>query len=325
MAVGHESETLYLIDAHSLIFQVFHAVPEMTSPAGLPTNALFGFTRDLLFLRNDVKPTHLVCAFDIGEPTLRTELYAEYKAHRTPMPDDLRLQIPLIREMLDAMRVPVVGLAGYEADDLIATLAVAGAARGLDVRICSSDKDCRQLLSERVKVFNLRKREIYDAASLAADWGVKPEQVIDFQTLVGDSVDNVPGAQGIGPKTAAQFLQTYESLDNLMAHLDEVKGKKQESLRAFQPLLERTRTLVTLDTHVPFALEWDAWRIQPWDAGRLLELFRGWGFHRFADQVRGHAASGQGGTAGREADASGRGRETASGGGARGPVWSRAG
>ena len=104
-----DDETLYLVDSHSLIFQVFHAVPEMTSPAGLPSNAVFGFTRDLLFLRNEVRPTHLVCAFDIGEPTIRTELYADYKAHRAPMPDDLRLQIPMIRDMLDAMRVPVLG------------------------------------------------------------------------------------------------------------------------------------------------------------------------------------------------------------------------
>src|SRR5262249_1729049 len=163
-----QPETLCLVDAHSLIFQVFHAVPEMTSPAGLPTNALFGFTRDLLYLRNERKPTHLVVAFDIGEPTIRTALYADYKAHRAPMPYDLQLQIPLIREMLDAMRVPVVGMAGYEADDVIATLAVAGAAHGLDVVICSSDKDCRQLLSDRVKVFNVRKREEFDAASLAA-------------------------------------------------------------------------------------------------------------------------------------------------------------
>jgi DNA polymerase-1 len=289
MAAGLQSESLYLVDAHSLIFQVFHAVPEMTSPAGLPTNALFGFTRDLLYLRQDRKPAYLVCAFDIGEPTVRTEVYAEYKAHRAPMPDDLRLQIPMIHEMLAAMRVPVVGLAGYEADDLIATLSVAGAQRGLEVFICSSDKDCRQLLSERVKVFNVRKREIYDAAALAAEWGVKPEQVVDFQTLVGDSVDNVPGAQGIGPKTASQFLQTYGTLDNLMLHLDEIKGKKQESLRAFQPLLDRTRTLVTLDTHAPMTQEWDAWRMQPPDVPKLLELFRSWGFHRFADQVRGEA------------------------------------
>ena len=287
-AAGQDRESLYLVDAHSLIYQVFHAVPEMTSPSGLPTNAVFGFTRDLFYLRNEVKPSHIVCAFDIGEPTLHW-LYAEYKAHRTPMPDALRLQIPMIRAMLEAMRIPVLGLPGYEADDVIATLAVAGAARGVDVSICSSDKDCRQLLCERVRVFNLRKREAYDAQSLAADWGVRPEQVVDFQTLVGDSVDNVPGSPGIGPKTAAQFLQTYGTLDNLMAHLDEIKGKKQENLRAFLPQLPLTRKLVTLDTNAPVAVAWDAWRIQPWNAPKLLELFRGWGFHRLADLVRASA------------------------------------
>src|SRR5206468_10815729 len=142
-------------------FQVFHAVPEMTSPAGLPTNAVFGFTRDILFLRDERQPTYLVCVFDVGEPTNRTELYADYKAHRTPMPDDLRLQIPMIRQMLDAMRIPVVGVPGYEADDVIATLAVAAAQRDIDVFICSSDKDCRQLLSDRVKIFNLRKQQVF--------------------------------------------------------------------------------------------------------------------------------------------------------------------
>src|SRR5262249_3895385 len=161
-------------------------------------------------------------------------------------------------------RVPVLGAAGYEADDVIATVAVAAAQRGMEVFVCSSDKDCRQLISDRVKIFNLRKHEVYDAAALQADWGVRPEQVIDFQALVGDSVDNVPGAQGIGPKTACQLLQAYGTLDNLMAHLDEIKGKKQESLRAFQPTLALSRQLVTLDTHVALPLDWDAWRVQPW-------------------------------------------------------------
>ena len=170
MPAGAASGSLYLVDAHSLIFQVFHAIPEMSSPSGLPTNALFGFTRDLLYLRNDHKPTYLVVAFDVGEPTLRTDLYAEYKAHRAPMPDDLRLQLPMIHEMLAALRVPVVGLAGYEADDLIATLSVAGAKRGLEVFICSSDKDCRQLINDRVKMYSLRKRQEFDSEALEKDW-----------------------------------------------------------------------------------------------------------------------------------------------------------
>src|ERR1700686_1094741 len=124
------TETLYLVDAFSLIFQVFHALPEMTSPSGLPTNALFGFTKDMLYLRNEKKPTCLVVCFDMPGKTFRDEMYADYKANRGPMPDDLQLQIPLIQQMLEAMRIPVLGVEGYEADDLIATLATAGAERG---------------------------------------------------------------------------------------------------------------------------------------------------------------------------------------------------
>ncbi len=141
------AQSLYLVDAYSLIFQVFHALPEMTSPSGLPTNALFGFTKDMLFLRSK-KPDYLVCCFDMPGKTFRDELYADYKAHRAPMPDDLQLQVPLIRQMLEAMRIPIVELPGFEADDIIATLATAGAGQGMEVFVCSSDKDCRQL-SER--------------------------------------------------------------------------------------------------------------------------------------------------------------------------------
>src|SRR5947209_16226557 len=154
MASVPTHETLYLVDAYSLIFQVFHAIPEMTSPAGLPTNAVFGFTKDMLFLRNEKRPAYLVSLFDSG-PTFRDQLYQEYKANRGAMPDDLQLQIPMIQEMLQALRIPVLAADGFEADDLIATLAVAGAERGMEVFICSSDKDCRQLLSEKVKIFNL--------------------------------------------------------------------------------------------------------------------------------------------------------------------------
>lgn len=285
MAPGHSRETLYLVDAYSLIFQVFHAVAPMTSPAGLPTNALFGFTRDMLYLRNQRKPTYLVCAFDVG-PTFREEMYADYKAHRAPMPDDLQLQVPLIEKMLRAMGIPMLTAPGFEADDLIATLAVAGATHGMEVFICSSDKDLRQLLAPDVKIFNLRKQEIFDAQALEKDWGVKAEQVIDYQTLVGDAVDNVPGVKGVGPKTAAKYLQDYGSLANLIAHVDELPGKKKDALKEAVPHLETSRKLVTLETNVPLALDWASWRVGPWDGPRLLELFRTWGFRRFAEQVR---------------------------------------
>lgn len=286
MSAECERKTLYLVDAFSLIFQVFHAIPEMTSPSGLPTNALFGFTKDMLFLRNEKKPTHLVVCFDAPGKTFRDSIAPDYKANRGPMPDDLQLQVPMILEMLAGMRIPVLSLEGYEADDLIATVAVAGADNGFEVYICSSDKDCRQLLSDRIKVFSLRKREIFDAESLQKEWGIGPEQVIDYQTLVGDSVDNVRGADGVGPKTAAKYLQDYGTLQNLIAHVNDLKGKKKENILAFIPRMDVSRKLVTLERSVPIELKWDEWHIHPWDGPKLLDLFRTWGFRGFADQVR---------------------------------------
>jgi DNA polymerase-1 len=286
MPPGQPQETLYLLDAHALIFQVFHAIGAMTSPSGVPTNALFGFTRDLLYLRNERRPDYLLCAFDRSEPTFRDRLFPQYKAQRAPMPDDLRLQIEPIHQLLEAMRVPVLSKEGYEADDVIATVATAGARKGLDVYICSTDKDCRQLLSDRVQVFNLRKREVFDRDALMKEWGVTPEQVVDLQTLVGDAVDNVPGVPGIGVKTAAKLLQDYGTLGNLLAHVDDVPGeKRRQSLRDAARTLDLGRQLVTLATDVPIKMDWKAWRLAEWDAPRLLELFRAWGFHRFADQV----------------------------------------
>lgn len=287
MAAGKTNPSLYLVDAHSLIFQVFHALPEMTSPAGLPTNALFGFTKDMLYLRTERKPDYFVCAFDVDGPTFRDKLFADYKANRSPMPDDLRLQIPMIYQMLEAMRIPVVGIQGYEADDVIATLACAGAERGMDVFICSSDKDCRQLLKERIHIFNLRKREVFDVASLEKDWGVRPDQVVDLQTIVGDSIDNIAGVPGIGIKTGAKLLQEYETLENLLEHIGEVPGaKKQENLRAAAATLPLARQLVRLATDVPIKMDWDEWQLQDWDERRLLDLFREWGFYRLGEQVR---------------------------------------
>src|SRR5712692_5150986 len=277
MPLRATSGVLYLIDAHSLIFQVFHAIPAMTSPAGLPTNAVFGFTRDVLFLRTEKKPDYLLSVFDVPGPTFRDRLYPEYKAHRAPMPDDLQPQIPLIYQLLEAMRIPVLGQSGFEADDLIATVATAAAARGLDVFICTTDKDCRQLISDRVRMFNLRKKEVLDREALWKDWEVTPEQVIDLQAMVGDSVDNVPGVPGIGLKTAAKLLQEHGTIDNILANIDRIPGaKRQEMLRASRDKVQLSKTLVRLDTDVPMNLDWEGWRVRPPDVNRLVDRFREW-------------------------------------------------
>ncbi|MFO0851526.1 MAG: DNA polymerase I [Gemmataceae bacterium] len=280
--------TLYVLDTHGMIFQMFHGVGPISAPDGRPANAVFGVTRAIMDLY-DHGADYLIATFDRGGKTFREELFSDYKGHRDPPPADLLVQEPMIDAVLEAMRIPILSANGFEADDVMATLADAGAARGLDVYLCTSDKDCRQLLSDKVKIKNLRKGEELDAAGLMAAWGVRPEQVVDFQTLVGDSVDNVPGVPGCGPKTAAKWLAQYGTLDNLVAHADEVGGPKlREALKrvAADGSLEVSRRLVRLDRHVPLAFDWDGWRRRDWDGQRLLELFQEYGFRGFANRVR---------------------------------------
>ncbi len=283
-----DAGTLYVLDTHGMIFQMFHGIGPMSAPDGRPTNAVFGVTRAIMGLY-DHGADYLLATFDRKEPTFREDLYKQYKAHRPPPPDDLIVQIPMISQILDAMCIPVLSIAGFEADDLMATLASEGAARGLKVHLCTSDKDCRQLLTDRVQIRNLRKGETLDAVGLKADWGVEPRQVVDFQALVGDSVDNVPGVAGVGPKTAAKWLQQYGTLENLIAHVEELGGPKLKlamQTAIANGSLELSRKLVKLDVNVPMPLEWESWRRRDWDGQRLLELFTEFGFRGFANKVR---------------------------------------
>ena len=224
-------KTVYVVDSHSLIFQVFHALPEMTSPLGEPVGAVFGFTRDLMFLLEQKKPDYLFAAFDMPGATYRHEMFAAYKEHRTEMPDDLATQIPAIKRVLDVLEIPVLGVSGYEADDVLATVARITAEKGGECLLVTGDKDCRQLIGERVKVLNVRKNQMYDSAALAADWGIRPEQVVDYQALVGDPVDNIPGVPLIGPKLARELLEKFGSLEGIYEHIEEVAGgKRKENL-----------------------------------------------------------------------------------------------
>lgn len=281
---------IYLVDSHALIYQMFHAIrDQMNAPDGRPTNAVFGVTRDLLYLHSEVKPDYLLCAFDLAEPTFRDAIEPTYKKNRPPQPQDLGVQVPMIQEVLTAMNLPILAVPGYEADDVMATVSVEGEKRGLDVYLCTSDKDCRQLITDRVRIYSLRKREEMNREKLVADWGVTPEQVVDFQSLVGDSVDNIKGVPGIGEKTAAKLLQQYGTLDNIIAHAGEIPQKKmRENLLASieNGVLEKARKLVKLRTDVPMNIDWDDWRRREWNGEKLLETFQAFGFRRFADQVR---------------------------------------
>jgi DNA polymerase-1 len=281
--------SLYLLDAHGLIFQMFHGVGPMSAPDGRPTNAVFGVTRALMSLY-DKGADYLIAALDTAEPTFRDEIAETYKAHREPPPDDLLIQEPMIQQVMEAMRIPFLMAPGFEADDIMATVATEGAARGMDVFICSSDKDLRQVLSAHVKILNLRKGDLIDAAKLMEDWCVRPEQVIDFQALVGDSVDNVPGVPGVGPKTAAKWLQQFGTLDAIIQNADAVSGgpKTKQALKdaIANGNLAKSKRLVTLDTRVPLNIDWVGWKRRDWDGQRLLELFHEFGFRGFAERVR---------------------------------------
>ena len=288
------AERVYLLDTHGLVFQMFHGMPPMNSPDGRPTNAIFGVTRAIMDLY-DRGATYLLATFDTEDPTFRNDLFPEYKGHRDPPPEDLIAQLPMIDKVLNAMGVPVLKLPGFEADDIIATLSRQADERGCEVFLCSSDKDCRQLLSDRVKIQNLRKGEILDATGLMADWGIRPNQVIDFQTLVGDSVDNIPGVPGCGAKTASKWLKEYGSLANILANVDYLGGPKlRESVRKAMAdgTIELCKKLVTLRTDAPIPFDWEGWRRRDWHGQELLELFQEYGFRGFANRVRACVAYG---------------------------------
>ena len=278
--------SVYVIDAHALIYQLFHALPNLTSPTGQPVGAVHGFTRDMLQIIENKQPTYLFCAFDMPkEITFRHEIYDQYKATREPMPTDLRPQIANIQRMLVALGIPYLQLANFEADDVLATLAHEVEAAGGECFLVTPDKDCRQLLSDRTKMYNIRKDSVYDAEALFHDWGVRPDQVVDFQSLVGDSVDNVPGVPLIGPKFARELLAEYDTLDAVLEHAGEVRGKKRgENLVTYRDQALLSRRLVRLAADVPITIDWEAGRVGGIDAPSAVDLCHEFGFRRLADQ-----------------------------------------
>lgn len=284
-AVDIHGWRVFVVDAHSLIFQVFHALPEMSSPRGEPVGAVYGFVRDMLYLMEEKQPDALICAFDLAGPTFRNEMFAGYKADRREMPGELVGQIPKIERVLQALAIPVLACPGYEADDVLATLARLCDDAGANCFLVTGDKDCRQLITDRVAVYNIRKDQLFDAAALRKDWGIAPDQVIDFQSLVGDKVDNIPGVPGIGPKTAQTLLETYGTLDNLLDHAAEVAGAKGKAIAANRATALLSRELVRLDRNVPVVPDWDASRVGGLDRETLAELFAEYGFRSFSERV----------------------------------------
>ncbi len=284
---------ILLVDGHSLLYRSFHAIPmEMTSPTGEPTNAVFGFLNMLLKLLRERSPTHLVVTFDAGGSEARTAMFEEYKGHRPPIPSLLKRQIPLLLDVLDAMRVKVLEVEGVEADDLIASLTRRAEEDGMEVEIVTSDKDLLQLVGRGVKVVDGRADVVYDEKAVEEKFGVPPRRLGDFLALVGDASDNIPGVGGIGPKTAADLLRRYGSVESILRNLDRVTPSSlREKIERGRRELELSMQLVTLDGGVDLDFDVEDCRIADFDAPRLAELFRRLGFRRFLKEMPGLASS----------------------------------
>ncbi|MCX7847958.1 MAG: 5'-3' exonuclease [bacterium] len=274
-------KTLLLVDGMAYVYRAFYAIPYMASPSGLPTNATYGFVRMLQRMVTETVPEYMAVAFDAKEPTFRHVEYTEYKAQRPPMPAELAEQLPWVREYVRALNVACVEYPGYEADDVIATLAQRGAKEGCQVLIATSDKDLCQLVSPQIAILRsgLQESEVLDARAVREKFGVEPEQMVDYLILVGDSSDNVPGVPGIGPKTAQALLREYGTLENVYAHLEEVKAGIREKLRAAKGEIARLRTLLTVHSDVPIKETLEELRVRAADEGAVgrLRAFLGFG------------------------------------------------
>jgi DNA polymerase I len=278
--------SLYIIDALNYLFRAFHALPPLTTTRGVSTGAVYGLCQMLLRVEREHRPTHLCAVFDAPGKTFREELYPEYKAHRPPMPPELAVQVELVHRVIDTFAIPTLTVAGVEADDVIASLACQGAEAGLRVVICSSDKDLMQICSERIALLDTMKNRLMGPAEVKEKFGVPPERVGDVLALMGDHIDNVPGVVGIGPKTAAELINRFGSLEDLLANVAEVKGKKGEALASARPAVEISRKLVALRCDVPLPLRLaELRRVEP-DRTALLSLFRELEFTRLIAQER---------------------------------------
>ena len=276
---------LFLIDGSSYIYRAYFAIRHLSNSQGLACNAVFGFTKMLLKVVRDHQPDQLAVIFDAKGPTFRKDIYAEYKANRAKMPEDLVPQIPLIKEVVAAFNIPALEQNGFEADDIIATLARQKSAEGMDVVVVTGDKDLMQVVSDKVTLLDTMKDKTSGLTEVAERFGGTPDKVIEVQALAGDSSDNVPGVPGIGEKTAKALIEEFDSVENLLAHIDQVKGKKrQENLREFADQARLSRQLVTLIDDMDLTgLELDFSRRDP-NHQALAELFKKLEFQQLYDE-----------------------------------------
>lgn len=283
-------ERLLLIDGNAILHRAYHAYPpSFTDKDGNPTNAVYGFFAMLLKLLEEVKPHYLAIAFDRGAPTFRMEMYAGYHANRPQMANDLSPQIPVLQEALDAIGIPLYGIEGYEADDLLGTLSVLAKKQDLETIIMSGDRDLLQLVNGQVHVLmpliGITKTALFDAKRVEEKYGIKPSQIIDYKALVGDASDNYPGVTGIGPKTAAQLLQKYGTFENLYEHIGELPPQIGEKLAVDAEQAALAKKLATIHTDAPVHLNIKDCRVELFTPEKFAKEFDKLGFSSLKKRI----------------------------------------
>ncbi len=279
-------EEIYLIDGSYYIHRAYHAIEGLSNSKGFPTGAVFGFTNMIMKTLKDKSPKHVAVVFDSPGPTFRHDRYEEYKANRPAMPEDLRVQIPKIHELVEAYRLPSIAIQGYEADDIIATLTRLAEEREWAVVIVSADKDLMQLVKEGVLMWDPQRDVSYDSGAVEKKYGVPPARVRDLLALMGDSSDNVPGVPGVGQKTAAQLLNEYGSLEDVYAHVDGITKKKlKENLLNNRDKAFLSHELVGLDNRVPLEMGLEDFSLVEQNAEKLRELFKEFEFKRLLSEL----------------------------------------
>ena len=261
------SEKIVLIDGHSIINRAFYGVPDLTNKEGLHTNGIYGFINILFKILEEEKPDYLTVAFDVKHPTFRHEMYAEYKGTRKGMPQELHEQVPVLKELLMAMGIRIMELAGYEADDLLGTVAKRSEAKGMDVLVVSGDRDLLQIVTDKIRVCIPKTKrgtteyENYYTKDVQEKYGLLPWQIVELKALMGDSSDNIPGVPGIGEKTATAILQQFENVENAHEHLEEIKPKRaRENLETHYDMAVMSKKLATIETNAPYEYDWEAAR-----------------------------------------------------------------
>ncbi len=282
-----KDKTVCVVDAYGLVYQAFyaHRATTMSNARGEPTGAVFGFVRDILSIMTKLPIDYLFCAYDMHAKTFRSDVYPEYKANRPPTPDDLMLQFDFTREFLKGVGAPALGVIGYEADDVMATVQRRVAQSGGKTILVTSDKDARQLISDATTIYLIRQDKYYNAAELKDDWGVAPNQVVDFQALVGDTSDNVPGVPLVGPKIAGELLQEFGTLEGVREGVQNRKGKRFDNIRNCWDQALLSRELVRLRQDVPLDIDWDSGKLDGVDPERLRRLFQYWRFRSLVGRI----------------------------------------